>query len=743
MAERHEVVLTGCNPTPLAGYLKGLGVLRILSDYDPTLKGAWSGQHFRLTSSRPLDLLRHYLLEEYAPTPIVAPWNGGSGFYEKDNKNALQAITSSNTRRFAAYRNCINIVECGIHGLPRHASPKDEAKNQLLVRLRNLLPDDALVWFDAAIMLAGGKQDFPPLLGTGGNDGRLDFTNNFMQRLLDLIDPYNGAGKPESREWLDLALLGKPAPGLVKQAIGQFAPGRVGGPNSTTGYDAKGNINPWDFVLLIEGALPFAAAAVRRNEQGGDGVLSYPFTVRAVAAGSGNLGVSDTTSSRGELWMPLWSKAANYAEIRALLAEGRVALGTRPAKDALDFVRAVHRLGGYRGVDRFQRYGLLMRSGKAYLATPLEQVQITANPESEWTDELESKNWLPGFKKFTQDKNAPNRFIALRHRLENLLFTLAKRKPSPDLAQMLLVLLGEIQTELAHSAKARGSIHPIPQLSERWVLAADDNSTVFRIACALAGLRGIDTNRLPLRSQLFPIHHTKRNDWLEKARKDAKLKDDPACRIRLHLSPQGDLTELLITLLQCRLSLPARLDFKDKPLNSVAGVDLADLSAFLIGGDNSVDSGIAALLPGLSLCKIPDSDVRKAGEGEIHAAYALCKLALTPNATLRGLGLLGKEQSLPGAPHLVSKLATGNPEQARQAIEIAWRRLRGSGLDPVMPFGQLPHLAGIDARRLAAALLIPLNFGATGALARAVLKNDELNRNRAKPIAHTTYTITE
>lgn len=739
MTERHEIVLAGCNPTPLASYLKGLGVLRILSDYDPTIKGAWIGQYLHLTSLKPTELLRQYLLEDYAPTPVLAPWNSGSGFFKqgRDGILAMKSIERSSTPRFTTYRMCISSSKRELLAFPvweslvllpaREKKKKtreiERAKKELLRRMRNLLPDSALDWFDACVLLSGEDESFPPLLGSGGNDGNLEFTNNFMQRLLDLIDPDSGAATPKSGSWLELALLGKPAPGLVKQAIGQFAPGQVGGPNSITGYDAKGSINPWDFVLLIEGALPFAGAAVRRNEQGGDGVLSYPFTVRAVAAGNGNLGASDTASSRGELWMPLWSKPASYTEVRALLAEGRVALGTRPAKDALDFVRAVHRLGGYRGVDRFQRYGLLMRSGKAYLATPLEQVQITTDPKSEWTDELERKNWLPGFKKFTQDKNTPNRFITLRYRLENLLFTLAKRKPSPDLAQTLLVLLGEIQVELAHSAKARESIPPIPQLSKEWMLAADDKSTAFRIARALAGLRGIETKPLPLRSQLFPIHHANRNEWLERACKDKKHKDDPACRIRLHISPQKNLTELLLTLLQQRLSLPSRLDFQDKPLNSAAGIDLADLPAFLM--DDSMDSSIDALLPGLSLCNIPNSDEHKAGEGDIHAAYALCKLALTPEVTLRSLGVLGREQNLPVAPQLVPKLATGNTDQSKQAVEIAWRRLRGSGLDPVMPFNQLPGLAGADPRRLAAALLIPLNYGATGALARSVLKNED------------------
>ena len=34
-----------------------------------------------------------------------------------------------------------------------------------------------------------GEPKYPSLLGTGGNDGNLDFTNNAMQRLGELFDP--------------------------------------------------------------------------------------------------------------------------------------------------------------------------------------------------------------------------------------------------------------------------------------------------------------------------------------------------------------------------------------------------------------------------------------------------------------------------------------------------------------------------------------------------------------------------
>ncbi len=729
MSETHEIVLTGCTPTPLASYLKGLGFLRILSNFDTAIKAAWVGENLHLISTKPVNALTLYLLDDYAPTPVLAPWNGGSGFYQNDNQTALRKIKESSISRLSAFRLSLNIAEhaLDLEGLQREARPKNEAKTKLLNRLRSLLPDDALEWLDASILLAGEKLKFPPLLGTGGIEGRLDFTNNFMQRLLDLVDTESGKATPRSTDLLNLALFAKPTPGLAKQAIGQFAPGQRGGPNATTGYKTeKGAVNPWDFVLMIEGALSFAAAAVRRNEQSDEGILSYPFTVYSVSAGSGNLGSNDHTASlkrENELWMPLWSNQATYPEISALLAEGRVALGTRPARDALDFVRAVHRLGGYRGVDRFQRYGLLKRFGDAYLATPLERVQVTNNPQSELIDELEHHNWLTRFRRFSQGKNTANRFIELRHRLENTLFVMARRKPSPDQTQSLLVLLGEIQSALSRSAKAHGEVSPVPQLSEKWVQEANDESPEFHIACALAGLRGIKEQALFLRSQLFPIHHANGNEWLTKACKNEKHKNDPACskKVRVWISAQQDLVSTLIALLRLRLSLPARLGFTDKPLSSVAGIGLADLMHFLSSA--RMDAKILGLLPGLSLCKIPESPDKKAGAGEIHTAYALCKLALMPDATLRSLGCLQDGERMPVPPQLVSKLASGNQEQTRQAVEIAWKRLRSSGLEPVMPMNQLPDLAGIDPRRLAAALLIPLNFGATSALAGAVLES--------------------
>lgn len=714
----NEIVLTGCTPTPLAGYLKALGVLRLLSARYPDTRGSWRN-NFVLRTSLDRSGIEDFFLREYTPTPIMAPWNGGSGFYEKDNKVALTAILQGTDPRFDPYRACLAIAEAALTGMDRTASPKGDDKAVLLTRIRSTLPDAALDWFDASVLLASDSPQYPPLLGTGGNDGRLDFTNNFMQRLLDVLDTKDGHASETSSRWLSTTLFDEPAPGLSNKAIGQFAPGQAGGPNASTGFDADAAINPWDFVLMIEGALPFAAAAVRRNADDPFGVLSYPFTVRAVGAGSGSLGEGDAISARGELWMPLWSQPATYAEVKALMSEGRVAFGKKPARDALDFVRAVQHLGGYRGVQGFQRFGLLMRSGKAYLATPLSRVTVNDQPRTRWLDELDRNSWLGRFRRFAQGDNVARRFLTYRRQLEDRLFEFSSREPDKAEAQSLLILLSQIQSALSNSMKARESVPPVPRLSEQWVQAADDGTPSFRIAKALAGLRGTVEEPLPLRAQLFPVQR-KLHQWMT---------PDTGERVRIYTGQKGRLVDTLRDLLGHRLWLAEKLQMRDKeggqykPLDSPAGVTLEDLNAFV--RDRSMDETVAALLPGLSLCDIPEDTEKRAGEGTVPAAFGLMKLALTPDHVLRSLNRLGADEHLRVPTGMVAQLASGN--QGNRAVRAAWRRLRASGLAPVFA-GQstLPVLDASDATRAAAALLIPLRYGATGKLARSLLDESEV-----------------
>lgn len=156
---------------------------------------------FRLRTKLNASALKDLFLKEYQPTPVAAPWNGGSGFFPKDNKVAIKQIGEGSAVRLAPFRATLDSCHSIVAEEQLTERPADAAKEKMLMACRNRLPDEALVWLDAVYVLTSDGPRYPPLLGTGGNDGRLDFTNNLMQRLLDLIDPESGDPTSGSESW--------------------------------------------------------------------------------------------------------------------------------------------------------------------------------------------------------------------------------------------------------------------------------------------------------------------------------------------------------------------------------------------------------------------------------------------------------------------------------------------------------------------------------------------------------------
>lgn len=85
----HVHDLDGCAPTPLAHYLKALGILRLVAEQiDPQVRGWWEGETFRLATTLAHDELETFFFDRYEPTPLLAPWNGASGFFKTWDKKA-------------------------------------------------------------------------------------------------------------------------------------------------------------------------------------------------------------------------------------------------------------------------------------------------------------------------------------------------------------------------------------------------------------------------------------------------------------------------------------------------------------------------------------------------------------------------------------------------------------------------------------------------------------------------------
>lgn len=690
---RHEHALVGCAPIPLAHYLKALGVLRLVAEQkDADAMGHWRGERFVLGTNLSSEQLVRFFLDEYRPSPLVAPWNGGSGFYPNDNKTGITAIQTATATRFTLFRKVVERAAALVGD--RVESPSADEKALFLVQLRSSLPDEALAWFDTAVVLSGEQPGYPPLLGSGGNDGRLDFTNNFMQRLVEIIDPVKGQPAPNAARWLDGALFGKPIDGLVARAIGQFAPGQAGGPNATAGFEAKPSINPWDFVLMLEGSLVFAGAATRRLGHSASGGFSCPFTVRTTGSGSGSGSLADEKPSRAEIWMPLWHSPIRWMEMKLLFAEGRVTVGRRQAHDGLDFARAVGSYGTDRGIAAFQRYGFLMRSGKAYLATPLARVQVQRNPRVDLLSQLDQHNWLERLRRFARSDTAPGRLRQLVRQLEDTIFALTRFGGRTEL-QRILNLLGRLQHTCATSGKCRDAVPPMPLLGPEWVTEADDRSHEFRLACALAGLHG-------MRPFIFPLKTVNgRFEW-DAGSRDAVWKD-------------GDLVRNLVKVLDRRLLKAAETkegvpSAADAPLSGFLPVGFQSPAAFLDGETD--DLRIADLLSGLvnvrSFPSLPPPE--EPWSGQPPADVVILKPFFTPDSLLRRLKLLEQDARLPLPREFVVLLSSGQSAQVQKVLNMAWQRLRTAGFPlPTHPRGS-PAPPTRDGARLAAALTVPLKI---------------------------------
>jgi CRISPR-associated protein Csx17 len=743
----HQHHLAGCSPSPLAGYLKALGVLRLLAEQaDPEVRGAWRDEAFVLWTRLDADALHRFFLHAYAPTALVSPWNKGSGFMG-DADAALRALEGSVARRFAPFRegiaagravnDAIGEADAAIREIK--AEPKRLAgtrerdalrasegyKNRLADaerRFKRLKADvipacrrawrgSHLDWYECAVVLTGdGDPKYPSLLGTGGNDGRFDMTNNAMQRLGDLfeLESPEGGPRPDAESALAEALWGAPARDRVDSAIGQFLPGAAGGFNSTAGPSGDATVNRWDFVLALEGAVAFRAGAARRLGAEGPVLGSAPFAVYSHAAGYGSAGPVDE-GGRGEQWMPLWERPASWVELRQLLAEGRAQLGRARTTRPLDLMRAVTRLGVARGVTAFVRYGYMERNGQSNFSVPLGRVRVGDFPRARLVDDLAP--WLDRLHQKARTKGATGSLQAVERRLADAVMeALAHAEESRRWQQVLLAAADAESLLVPGGARNAG---PIPPLRADWISAADDGSPEFRLALALgtarAGTRGAGWPVDPIRGHLLPLDERGRLRTLGGGL-EPRLAADP----RVLPRDAGPL-EALMLLVERRLVEAERGSARRLPLVAAPGLGarLPDLAAFLDGRLD--DERILGLVRAFAALRLQGAASVEAPRGPLpDDAWLVLRLA-------HPAGPLPGGRAMPCDPSILRRLRASDPAGA---LAIALRRLRAAGL--ALPL----HCGSTDApraRRWAAALAFPLHPHALASLFRHLCPSSKEN----------------
>lgn len=792
-----ELILDGCTAEPLMGYLKASGVLRLVTEQaEADTCGSWRDGAFVLETTLDRCGLLRLFLEEFSPTPLLAPWNGGSGFYTKldldrflesagkevafkgrEAVDAINMIEASDSRRLARYREQIRDTKRALANLAEkvdfatalaeplrqwpHAKTKaaqkkvkeeatkilntmllfrsgdatfsigKAAKDEFVSDLRGkVLTDDGLLWLDAALVMQTGQKKNrveAPTLGSGGNIGNSDFSARFAQ-LLPAVMPLRTDGSiPDgSAAWLQAALFGAPAPGLQKVSVDQFDPGKAGGANGTQGMEASPTLNPWDYILMMEGTLALAGNTSRRLGAGRV-AASFPFVVESSPAGYGSVG---TDKSRGEAWLPLWSAPALFSEVKLLLSEGRAEVGRVRAWSGLTFAQAVAGLGVDRGIGSFVRYEFQERLGQSYIATPLGRLEVPRVP-IDGIELVRALNpWIDSFRDACRTKTEPPpRFPTALRRIEAAVFDFCKYGGAERLAG-ILAALGNAERELAvGDMKQRRIRRPFGGLAAGWLTAANDGSPEFALARGVAFLDPGTKGTGQVRRYLEPVEYNSRFRswaWGEGGG---------------HVVWTGDSLARNLGAVLARRLLDAEKNGEPlPPLDSPFPVRLGDIAEFLRGNVDEVK--LEDLLRGLSLIDRADQRERpeQTQDAELARAYALCKLTLLPGR-LEWCKPTGYESVLrintprlgdvPGGlavkpeAAMLAKLRGGD---VQAACDIAARRLRSSGLSPIGAFladGARRHIdwsaGGIPPERLLAALLFPIPDEAANLLAELVL----------------------
>ena len=591
------------------------------------------------------------------------------------------------------------------------------AKAQMVADLRKRLGEVAGQWVDAAVYLDEGEGmdlRFAPVFGTGGVDGRMEFTKHFRRHLGRLFDFETGQPRQETEGRLKATLLGTPAETLVEEPVGQFFPGRAGGANMGTGYEGRPAVNPWEFVLMLEGAVALVAGVTRRGETGRPRYAS-PFWVDASSAGYGSASASEEATS-GEQWLPIWRAPLLYEELQELIREGRAQVGRSTATKATEMVRAAARLGLARGIEALQRFAYLERNGQSTLAISAGRFRVEARRFQTLLDEVAP--WIDSLSVLAREKSAPRSLAALGKQVQDMVFSLCRREATPHDIKRLLVLLGRAELELARRYRSRG-VRPLPRLSPGWVKAMDDGTeagrAVIRLALSLAAQRrppedGEKKMQGSVRCHFLPLENPDAPEARFRTSESGSNGIDPewVCMGRDLVSDA--LAVLRRRSIWSRWLAGQRGGVPRLPLWGPRGCEatLEEVGWWLWNPQHDrLILDLARPMAAINWAGLTPSDAIPASmrSGTVEPLQSLFRLAYLPFDVPIGSGEGGvaARVAVRFDPEPLRRLAGGDLEGA---LETTVHRLTASGLRPVLRRGiRMPVLA----RRIAASLVFPIS----------------------------------
>jgi len=391
------------------------------------------------------------------------------------------------------------------------------------------------------------------------------------------------------------------------------------------------------------------------------------------------------------------------------MSEGRAQVGARPARNGVDFARAVASLGVDRGLKSFQRYGFLERNGKNFFSVPLERIVVSRKVQVELLDDVDG--WLDIFRDKARSDNAPSSVRRALSLLDLSILALCRESSNDQVqawrVQDVLIALGRCERTIVLSSKRakEAFVKPVTPLSKDWLVMANDRSPEFFLASSLASVYGNYKDRenrefiMWLRSQIEPIDHANFRSFDEKSENDV-------------IWSEGEPVAVMNDIFSRRIMMAVRSGASCYPDRGKIEADLGDIAAFIEGRIN--EKRMIDILCGLILVNWPyvsRNFIERQTQSDLilpSASYAMIKLCFAGGKVC--------DAEIPLVPQIHRRAAIGD---GFGAMQLAERRLRGSDL----PVAKISTKVSLESmKRIAAAQLFPIGEGQIEQLTDIVLR---------------------
>ena len=677
------VVLNGLRPDSLGIYLASLGLISLVARKWPKVRAVWRDASFCLVGG-PATL--EQTVEFVSEIGKKNGWTRYDKPWDKVKKADVDKKISMNTARWRA----LEVEEGRLSTFGAHLALEDR------IRMN-------------------------PLLGTGGNAGKRDFSKGWK----DAVHAIEKPPRKWSREALNDDLLGFLSGG-ASTCLGSFGAGSWFGaankiynhgnvstpPDSPRGKKQpyrEGELSPWAMALACEGLPFFSGSPSRQLGSQRQPKGAFPFVTTAMAPRF----VGESGGVEAEIWAPIWSQPTTVPELRSLFLRGRAEIGGKGAVSSAAFAAGIIGRGVDAGVVEFRRFLLLHTTSAQTFESRLGSVVPVPSTS---LDEATTRsmgtivgllNGLPADRKVGQRW----RFAGVRGPLEQALIDFAAAwsgKGRIEQAWELVDQVIEALTKVDRNRMFRSHNVRFRLLLGQWAMQLfkeDPPEREARLALAISSLAKTPSSPEFIAYRIGVRRRTGRFQW-----------EFPESAPARRMWRDVGLTENLGSIAERRVVEALQNMATRPPFSAWIRVTLDDLHAWMSG---AVDEGrMRVWLDRLCIFDWGSNASREAArelqrsftrsrpivDGEL-AQYALFRPLVSDwllHQILQESGIRSDRATTCGC--LAQVMAMLRRGDMSAAIEVALDAYRGMGV-PLADFGTFP--AELDSERMLAALLIP------------------------------------